>query len=253
MSIEKIIIPVLVFFNDDFTIDVKANHSYIEMLNESSIESVILLGTTSEGVVIGFEDKVKLIKLYCEKLNKKIFLAPSIWAISDFKYLSKISKKIEDSLFLPTAYFNRNTNDLIKYMRKVYDDLPVNIYLYNLPKNTACNFTPELIYTMRQSGLNIKGIKLSHSHVESIPAYKEISDLEVFFGSDKNIKAAIKNGADAVVAQNLAPSVFELTRTNLQTVADRNRALVLASDEPKIKTLKSILSGKYNEFSDRAY
>lgn len=249
MPLSNLVIPTLTFLNQDYSIDTEANLSYIKMLNSSSVERIILLGTTSEGVLLGYEDKCKLIGLYAKYCKKRILLAPSTWSVSDFKHLSRISPAIVDSLFLPNAYFNKTEGDLIAYMHKIYTDSMLGIYLYNLPKNTRCPFEPETVRRMRDSGLPIKGIKLSHSSVDKIRDFKKIDDFEVFYGSDKNINEALRMGANAVVCQNLSPSIDILNNENYQTVANQNRLLVSTS-ENKIRSLKQIISSRHKYFNE---
>ncbi|MDF1876012.1 dihydrodipicolinate synthase family protein, partial [Sulfurimonas sp. SAG-AH-194-I05] len=223
--LDKIIIPTLSFFNNS-EIDINSNLAYIELLNKSSIKNIILLGTTSEGVLISLSQKEQLIKLYANNLddNINIILAPSLWSISDFQYIINLESRIKDILFLPNSYFNRKENDLSDYLKKLFLNSDKNIYLYNLPKNTLVDFTPKLVTKLLESGLNIKGIKLSHSNIDCIKNYKLINDFIVMYGSDKDINLALLNGSNYVVSQNLSASLSNsLNVDNIQECANKIR------------------------------
>lgn len=241
--LNKIVIPVLLFFNDKYKIDEELNIKYIRLLNQSVFKNIILLGTTSEGVLISLEDKIKIIKLYEKYLNKdiNIILTPSVWALNDFKYLVNISDRINDILFLPSSYFNRKEYELANYMGKLFNGTNKNIYLYNLPKNTLVDFTPYLTRSLLDKDLNIKGLKLSHSKNENIKSYKKFKKFNIMYGSDKDIFLSLQMGADMVVAQNLSASLnFNINESNIQQIADNIRQFV-SKQKHKVKALKQYI------------
>ena len=241
--LNKIVIPVLLFFNDKYKIDEELNIKYIKLLNQSVFKNIILLGTTSEGVLISLEDKIKIIKLYEKYLNKdiNIILTPSVWALNDFKYLVNISDRINDILFLPNSYFNRKEYELHNYINKLFNDTNKNIYLYNLPKNTLVDFTPDITRCLLDKDLNIKGLKLSHSKNENIKLYKEFKNFNIMYGSDKDIFLSLQMGADMVVAQNLSASLnLNINESNIQQTANNIRQFV-SKQEHKIKALKQYI------------
>jgi N-acetylneuraminate lyase len=251
--LNKLIIPVLIFFTQKNQIDLEANKKYIEMLNESDIKSIILLGTTSEGVLISLEQKIEIITLYSTFLNSdiRIFLTPSVWAIDDFKKLMNMNDSIVDILFLPSSYFNRGEFELMKYMHKLFDGTNKNIYLYHLPKNTMVNFSKMMIKEMIATGLNIKGIKLSHSSLDEIKNFKGIDNFDILYGSDSNIDSAIQNGSDYVVCQNLSGSINALDSNNFQDIANGIRHQIKNTALSKISFLKTVLNNQFNLFNTK--
>lgn len=241
--LEKIVIPTLTFFKNS-KIDIDGNLEYIKLLNSLKIKNIILLGTTSEGVLISLSDKKQLIDLYAKNLQNdiNIILAPSLWAIEDFKSLINRHMRIKDILFLPNSYFNRKEKSLELYLKKLFKDSQKNIILYNLPKNTLVDFTPSIIENLKQSGLNIIGIKLSHSSYELIDIYKSIDNLTVMYGSDKNILEALNNNADYVVCQNLSACINQsICESNIQDLANDVRAFI-SNKSDKILSLKQYLT-----------
>ena len=253
MLLDKIVIPTLTFFNDDLSINIQANLKYIELLNQSKIKSIILLGTTSEGVLISLEDKKTIIQLYVNNLNSdiNIYLAPSVWSVKDFKYLMNLSNRINDILFLPNSYFNRNEDELINYMYKIFDNSEKNIFLYHLPKNTNVSFSIDFIIKMKEKGLKIKGIKLSHSTLDDIITYTSIGNFSILFGSDKDIISTLNKNSDFVVCQNISSSLHQLNDQNIQSIANKNREYVKLSEYPKLKTLKLIINNYNSLFSSK--
>ena len=241
--LEKIVIPVLTFFKNS-KIDIDANLEYIKFLNSLKIKNIILLGTTSEGVLISLSDKQQLIDLYVKNLRNgiNIILAPSLWAIEDFKSLINRHARIKDILFLPNSYFNRKVKNLEFYLKKIFKDSQKNIILYNLPKNTLVDFTPSIVESLKESGLNIIGIKLSHTNYEVINIYKRIDNLTVMYGSDKNILEALNNNADYVVCQNLSACIDQsICENNIQDLVNDVRTFI-SNKSDKILSLKQYLT-----------
>lgn len=249
----RLIIPVLVFFKDNGQLDIKSNLEYVNLLNNSPFKKIILLGSTSEGMLISLKDKLLLLEIYTSYLKKdiEIFVAPSIFSIYDFTKIANFSSRIKNILFLPNCYFNRKEGSLLEYMKKLFKriDKDKNLYIYNLPKNTNVNITPDDIKLFRENNLYIKGIKLSHSNLKDISLYKSLENFVVMFGSDKDVKAALLNGADYVVAQSLSPVFFTVKEDNFIDKINYVRSYIKNNSHTnKIFLLKKILNSLDNRF-----
>lgn len=251
--LRRLIIPVLTFFKSDGKLDIKSNLEYVNLLNNSPFKKIILLGSTSEGMLISLKDKMLLLDIYTSYLKKdiEIFVAPSVFSIHDFVTIANFSPRIKNILFLPNCYFNRKEGDLLKYMKKLFKQVvrDKDLYIYNLPKNTNVNITPNDIKLFKKNNLDIKGIKLSHSNLMDINLYKSIENFVVMFGSDKDVKTALSNGADYVVAQSLSPIFFTVTEDNYIDKINYVRNYIKNnSDVNKIFILKKILNSLDNRF-----
>jgi dihydrodipicolinate synthase/N-acetylneuraminate lyase len=243
--LEKLIIPVLIFFNSNKKVDIKANSKYIELLNNSPFKKIILFGSTSEGMLISLKEKLLILDMYTTYLKKDIdiFVSPSVFSIKDFVKVMNYSDRVRDILFLPNCYFNRKEGDLINYMKTLFNNSNKKIYIYNLPKNTLVNIFPKDINLFRQNNLKIKGIKLSHSEMKDIKLYKSINNFIVMYGSDKNILEAFKYGADFIVSQSLSPIFFTVNENNIIKKIDYVRNYIKQnSSNNKIFILKTILN-----------
>ena len=241
--LEKITIPCLTFVTDN-SVDKYSNINYIKLINQSGVKSIILFGTTGEGVLLSLEDKLDLLKIYIDHLDESIdiIMCPSTWSIKDIDNLASASDRISKILFLPNIYFARNDPTLLGYLGKISKVTGKDIYLYNLPKNTGFNFSPENISLYKEANIKVKGIKLSHTDIEQIKNYKTIAECEVLYGSDRNISEAVNIGADFVVSQNLSAAIcYPNIYMDLQGIANKVRDYVNKESGHKIQSLKRFL------------
>jgi dihydrodipicolinate synthase/N-acetylneuraminate lyase len=246
---EKLIVPLLTFTKAG-KIDKSATLTYLDQLVRSPIRRVLALGSTGEGVYVGLEAKCELIELIDSTLPSdfELFVCPSVWAVDDFAKVVMASKRIINIVYLPSKYLDRGKMHA-KFLRDVIKIVGERkIYLYHLPKNTGVDFTPdELINSFR--GVNLTGLKLSHSTLALAKQYLD-KGLEVFYGSDSDINAALESGCNGVVCQNLSSSFHLLESSfsigDIQVICDSTRAFVSSISTDKIQALKKFYASSMN-------
>lgn len=134
---------VLTPFNDNGTVDFALFTSQMETAFSSSLDGLVLCGSTGEFSRMSFEENVEIIKLAGEINNSRKQLicgataSDSYWAN---KYMEAISKvKADGALIAPPYYFTLSDDEILEY----YRDISVNnkgevpIVGYNIPQCTA--------------------------------------------------------------------------------------------------------------------
>jgi 4-hydroxy-tetrahydrodipicolinate synthase len=246
---ERLIIPVLSFFNEEGSVDFKATLQYIALLNRSPFRKIILFGTTGEGVSLGIAEKIELLRVYEEHLSKRVSITvcPGSWCLKDIETLVASGSRIANVLQLPTTYYDRDDPRLVRFYTALSHAIAQEIYLYHLPKNTLFHFTPQDILAYREAHADVAGIKLSHASLSEIRTFTSLARFEVWYGSDKGIQSALEAGASGVVCQNLAASIGAVNEEDglidMQKTADAVRQRIArARSSEKIRMLKTVLT-----------
>ena len=121
---------------------------------------------------------------------------------------------------------------LSEHFKTIADESPAPVLLYNMPKYTHVNFTPELISTLA-SHQNIIGAKDSSGNLDNFKLYREAaSNWSMLVGSAGVLLGALELGAVGGIlavgnfAFELAKGVHtEFTNGNAETAAARQEVL----------------------------
>lgn len=206
MKLQGIITAMVTPFNEDMSINYEATKQLVDRLIDGGVYGIFVLGTNGEFHVMSDDEKVAYCQKVVEFANHRVpvFAGPGGNSTTE---VIELAKRMEaagvDALSVISPFFvGLSEEELYTHYTKIADAVNIPIILYNIPKNTGINLSPELIGKL-SAHPNIIGIKDSKGDVEQMAAYVEAAkgnDFAVLSGSDSKILAALKIGAVGAVA-----------------------------------------------------
>ena len=113
-------------------------------------------------------------------------------------------------LVAPPFYYPMDQASVLAFYRRIAEDAPVPILVYNIPQFTKVVVEPATIATLAAQGA-VKGVKDSSRDFEYFEgvciATREVDGFRVFTGSDSMLVASLAAGASGTIcgAANIAP------------------------------------------------
>lgn len=206
MKLEGIITAMVTPFNEDMSINYEATEALVDRLADAGVHGIFVLGTNGEFHVMSSDEKVAFTEKTAEYANHRVpvFAGPGGNSTAEVIELAKrMAQAGADALSVISPFFvGLSEEELFSHYTKIADAVDIPIILYNIPKNTGINLTPELAGRL-SAHPNIIGIKDSKGDVEQMKAYVEAAkgnDFSVLSGSDSKILAALQIGAKGAVA-----------------------------------------------------
>ena len=260
-----VIVPMVTPLDENLKID----HAAVEKLTDSLVRNhaiPFILGTTGEAPSMSGTLKEDLVKSVIQvvKGRSPVFAGVSSNSLQDSVNLSRKFADIGIEAVIATlpSYYPMNDDQIIVYIEKLADQLPVPLILYNIPVTVGFSIPLEIIDKMSHHP-NIAGIKDSERDIErldrSLMLWSEREDFSFWLGWAHMSVYGIQNGADGIVPStaNLVPNLFdELYRSVTQGRMDKAEELQEKTDEisglyqkgrklnqsiPALKVLLSIL------------
>ncbi len=212
-----IIPPMVTPLLDRDSLDVAGLERLIEHILAGGVHGLFILGTTGEAPSLSYRLRFELIERVCAQVNQRV---PVLVGITDTSFVESvnIARKASDAgaqavVLAPPYYFPAGQAELLEYLRHLTAELPLPLFLYNMPRYTKAIFEPETVRAA--SDINgIVGLKDSSGdmvyfhRLQSL--LKDRPDFTLLMGPEELLAEAIFLGAHGGVCggANLLPQLY---------------------------------------------
>ena len=212
-----IITPMVTPMTTYHSIDKDGLKRLVDHLVAGGVHGIFVLGTTGEATSLSAGLKRELISLTCDFVNKRVPVLTGITDPSpqDSIDLAKFAAEsgVSSVVAAPPYYFTLNQEELLTYYTALADQLPLPLYLYNMPVQTKVMIEPGTVKQLSRHE-NIIGIKDSSG---SAPYFntllytlKDNPGFSVFVGPDEMMAQSVLLGGSGGVnsGSNMYPEIF---------------------------------------------
>ena len=230
-----IIPPIVTPLMDRDSLDLTACEGLVESMIAGGVSGIFALGTTGEAPGLSYRLRRELLSYVCRFVNGRV---PVLAGITDTSIVESLAmachaaKAGAAGLVLAPPYYYRNDQDeLLRYVQRLVPELPLPVYLYNIPVHTKTHFAPATVRAAAELA-GVYGVKDSSGDMgyfrELIAAVADVPDFSVLCGPEEMLAEAIAMGAHGGISggSNLAPRLYvELYRAAVAGDARRTREL----------------------------
>lgn len=232
-----VVVPMVTPLTEDFAIDEQAVARIVSSFSENKVKPLIL-GTTGEVASLSRDQKVQLVETAAREINGRMPVVAGLCGNS-LPVLVEEGKKyadlgVEALVALAPNYYPVEDIHALNWFTRLADELPLPVFLYNIPMTTHHNISLDVIETLSHHP-NVIGIKDSDSDRErldkSLARWAGREDFLFLVGSAVNSSYGLEHGADGIVPSvaNLVPelyfSLFDAARKGDHEMAERFQQL----------------------------
>ncbi|WP_245802880.1 dihydrodipicolinate synthase family protein [Cyclobacterium lianum] len=231
--LKGVIPPMATLLSDANTLDLQGTTKLIDHLMHGGVHGLFVLGTTGECTNIAYPMRKELIEFACRQVAGRIPVLVGITDTSPAESLS-LARVAADAgadavVAAPPYYFGLGERELISYFGRLADQLPLPLYLYNMPSHTKTSLTGAAVLEL-SSHPNILGLKDSSGNAVyfngMLYAFKDRPDFTLLVGPEEMMASAVLMGGHGGVSggANMFPRLYvdlytAATQGNLQEVA----------------------------------
>jgi 4-hydroxy-tetrahydrodipicolinate synthase len=199
------------------TLDVAGLERLIEHILTGGVHGLFILGTTGEAPSLSYRLRCELTERVCEQVKGRV---PVLVGITDTCFVEsvKIACKARDAgaqavVLAPPYYFPAGQGELLEYLEHLTPELPLPLFLYNMPSYTKLVFEPQMVQAAADI-TGIVGIKESSGDMvyfhQLQSLLNERSDFSLMMGQEELLAEAVLVGAHGGVCggANLAPQLY---------------------------------------------
>lgn len=223
---DKGIYTVLVTpFTSDNSIDFVSYDKLMNHVNNSPVEGVVVLGTTSESPTLNINEKEDLVKRVWQKFsgNKKVVIGVGGNNTSETLNFAENVKDYCDYMMVTVPYYNKPSQEGIKmHFETICNSESLKdkkFMLYNIPSRCGVNMNSDTVAYLYNKFSNIVAIKEASGSLTQVMDIKSKCDIQIFAGDDSQILPIMTLGGCGVISVigNICPnkiheiySLFEL-------------------------------------------
>jgi 4-hydroxy-tetrahydrodipicolinate synthase len=212
-----IIPPLVTPLIDNNHLDIEGLERLIEHVIQGGVHGIFILGTTGEAQSLGFTLRTEMIKQTSRIVKGRLPLLVGIsdTSITDSIKLAQTASKFgADALVsAPPYYFATGQPELAEFYECLIPQLPLPIFLYNMPTHTKVSFTPDTIKRIAQSSkvIGFKDSSANSAYFQTVMyEMREYKDFSIFVGPEEMTAEAVLMGANGGVngGANMFPRLY---------------------------------------------
>ena len=212
-----IIPPLVTPLLDDDVLDVEGLNRLIEHLIAGGVHALFVLGTTGEAQSLSYKLRVEMIKNTCRitKGRLQVLVCISDTSIVESVNLARIAADngADAVVSAPPYYFAAGQPELIEFYENLTPQLPLPLFLYNMPTHTKVNFAPATIQRIAEDPrvIGFKDSSANAVYFQSVMyAMKERQDFSMLVGPEEIMAESVLLGAHGGVngGANMFPELY---------------------------------------------
>ena len=212
-----IIPPLVTPLLDDDVLDVEGLNRLIEHLIAGGVHALFVLGTTGEAQSLSYKLRVEMIKNTCRITKGRL---PVLVCISDTSIVESVNlariaadNGADAVVSAPPYYFAAGQPELIEFYENLTPQLPLPLFLYNMPTHTKGNFAPATIQRIAEDPrvIGFKDSSANAVYFQSVMyAMKERQDFSMLVGPEEIMAESVLLGAHGGVngGANMFPELY---------------------------------------------
>ena len=209
--------PMVTPLLDRDTLDAAGLERLIEHILGGGVHGLFILGTTGEAPSLSYRLRRELIERTCRQVRSR---APVLVGITDTAFVESVSLAryaadmgAQAVVLAPPYYFPAGQVELVEYVRHLVAELPLPVFLYNMPMMTKVVIETETIRQLMDQQ-RIIGVKDSSGDLAYFDRLLKVAkgrpDWSVLVGPEDLLAETVQRGGHGGVngGANLLPRLF---------------------------------------------
>ncbi len=230
-----IVPPMVTPLVDRDTLDTAGAERLVEHILAGGVHGLFILGTTGEAPSLSYRLRRELVTLVCNKVDGRV---PVLVGITDTSFVESVqfARHAADAgaqavVLAAPYYFPLGQPELLEYVEGIVAELPLPVFLYNMPSHTKVVFEAE---TVRRALELPQVVGFKDSSAQMIYFHKlrglaaERPDFSLLVGPEELLAESVLSGAHGGVCggANLFPRLYvDLYEAAVADELDRVREL----------------------------
>jgi len=217
LPLRGVIVPMVTPLLDRDTLDAAGLERLVEHLLGGGAHGLFVLGSTGEAPSLSHRLRMELVERACRQVANRV---PVLVGITDTSFveaveLACVAGEAGASAVVAAApyYFPTSQPELLGYIGRLVAELPLPLFLYNIPSLTKVAFEPETVRLAADIpgvvGLKDSSGNMAYFH-RLLRLLREREEFSLLIGSEELMAEAVLLGAHGGVpgGANLYPQLF---------------------------------------------
>jgi len=214
--IYNVITVIPTFFDAQNKIDIVSIKKHIDSQINAGIQTIVILGTTSETPTLTKDEKIFIVENICKDYKDKLSIIIGISGNDTASVLeeTKLYETYGDAIMISAPYYNKPTQEgLYQHFSKIISNSQSKFILYNVPSRSGVNIDPTTVARIYNDfPLKVIGIKEASGSIEQVMKIKSLCKIKILSGDDALVLPFMSIGAEGVISvvSNIVPNKMTL-------------------------------------------
>lgn len=226
-KLQGIVPPLVTPLLDNNTLDLAGLERLTERVIQGGVHGIFILGTTGEAQSLSFSLRAEMIKQSSRLLKGRLPLLVGIsdTSITDSVRLAQLAADCgaDAVVSAPPYYYATGQPELAEFYEDLIPQLPLPIYLYNMPTHTKVMFAPSTIKRIAENEkvIGFKDSSANGGYFQSVMyEMRDKKNFSIFVGPEEMTAEVVMLGAAGGV--NGGANMFPKLYVNLYNAAKAN-------------------------------
>lgn len=199
-------VAVVTPFTKDGDLDEPAFRRNIDILLSEGADGIVLSGCTGESWALTPDERVRLFRAAIEMVGGVVFVIVGTGGVST-EGVIELSRRAKEAgaagvMILPPYYCMAGRREVIEHYRAISEAVRHPILLYNIPRRTGFNLTPDVLQEIVEIEWVVAIKESSNDFIQTVATIQAVGDrIEVFTGhSAERAIPALVMGAKGFVS-----------------------------------------------------
>ena len=217
LPMSGIIPPLVTPLKDNDILDVEGLERLIERLIAGGVHGLFILGTTGEEQSLRYHLRHEMIRETC-RINRNrlpVLVCITDTSIVESIRMAQIAAECGASgvVSAPPYYFATGQPELAEFYEELVPQLPLPVFLYNMPSHTKVNFAPATIHRIAQDPrvIGFKDSSANAVYFQSVMhIMKDRPDFAMLVGPEEITAECVLMGAHGGIngGANMFPKLY---------------------------------------------
>jgi 4-hydroxy-tetrahydrodipicolinate synthase len=193
-------------FAKDGALDDKAFAKNVALLVDEGVHGIVPCGCTGEGWALTPDERVRLFRIAVDVVGKRVPVIAGTGTIST-KAVINLSLEAKAAgaagvMILPPYYCMVGRREIIAHYRAISDAIRHPILVYNVPRRTGFNLTPDVVEELAEIEWVVAIKESSNDFVQTESTINRVGDRMLVFTGHAAVRGlpAVLMGADGYVS-----------------------------------------------------
>jgi len=209
----RVITVIPTFFNDDFSIDYQSMKSHINDQKERGIETIVILGTTSEAPTLSLEERVQVVEFVFNNFSKYLTIIVGLGGNNTKEMIHelKLIEPFANLIMISQPSYNKPSQEgIFQHFKILIESTERQIIIYNIPSRCGVNINPTTVQKITELTNRVVAIKEASGDLSQMMQVREqCPNLELYSGDDGLVLPVLSIGGVGVISvvSNILPEV----------------------------------------------
>jgi 4-hydroxy-tetrahydrodipicolinate synthase len=209
----RVITVIPTFFNDDFSIDFESIKSHITNQMDRGIETIVILGTTSEAPTLSLEERVQVAEYVFNNFSKHLTIIVGLGGNNTKEMINelKLIEPYANLIMISQPSYNKPSQEgIFQHFKILIESTERQIIIYNIPSRCGVNINPTTIQKITALTNRVVAIKEASGDLSQMMQVKELCpNLELYSGDDGLVLPVLSIGGVGVISviSNILPEL----------------------------------------------